>query len=520
MKSISGMVKRPIVLCIALLSISLFVISASRVDDQPLENTSSTSALLLPGSSNVADVDASAEQQSLDRVLLPSLKSSQHIPSTDAQAEAPSTEANLQVAMIDRGQGTDSVIAQPESTDVELVDVANLPIESAEPTVVPTPLAADDWFPVNVEKGDTLSSIFDELHVHSALGNLLEVDEAKKELTRIRPGEEMRVRIQDGKLAELIYEPSKTRYLHIIQDADGSFSAETVKRDIEIREQRKSGLIEYSLFGSAAKAGVSDKLIMEMAEIFSFDIDFALDIRQGDQFSVIFEERYVDGDALGVGDILAAEFTNQGRTYYAFRYEGKDGEMSYYDQDGRALEKAFHRSPVKFARISSHFNPKRLHPILHTIRAHKGVDYAASTGTPIHTTGSGKIVFRGTKGGYGNTIVIQHGEKYSTLYAHMSKFKSGLSVGSKVKQDDVIGYVGSTGRSTGPHLHYEFRVNGVHKNPLTVDLPKSRQLPASEIANFKQLMTPYLAQLELMKTNQMLSLDTTSGVIEESSAQN
>ena len=214
---------------------------------------------------------------------------------------------------------------------------------------------------------------------------------------------------------------------------------------------------------------------MELANIFGWDIDFALDIRAGDHFTVIYEERFLNGEKIGNGPILAAEFVNQGRSYKAIRYSDAGNRSDYYSPTGLSMRKAFLRTPVDFRRISSRFG-KRKHPILNRMRMHTGVDYAASRGTPIRAAGDGKVIHKGRKGGYGRTVIIQHGGRYSTLYAHMNSYRRGVYTGKRVKQGQIIGYVGSSGRATGPHLHYEFRVNGVHRNPLTVKLPSAKPI--------------------------------------------
>ena len=234
---------------------------------------------------------------------------------------------------------------------------------------------------------------------------------------------------------------------------------------------------------------------MNLAGIFAWDIDFVLDIRQGDQFSVIFEEFWRDGARVAEGEILAAEFVNQGERYRALRYEVPDGRVDYFTPDGRSVRKAFVRAPLAFSRISSNFNPRRRHPKLNTIRAHKGVDYAAPTGTPVKAAGDGKIIFRGRKGGYGNTVIVQHGGNITTLYAHLSRFSKRRN-GSRVGQGQVIGYVGATGLATGPHLHYEYRRHGVHLNPRTVKLPDAEPLAADLRADFDAHARSLLQQLD------------------------
>ncbi len=229
--------------------------------------------------------------------------------------------------------------------------------------------------------------------------------------------------------------------------------------------------IKGSLYNSALKAGLSTKTVMQLAEIFSCDIDFALDIRENDYFKLIYEEEFVDDKKIDSGHIVAAEFYTQGQLYRAIRFQDSHGNIDYYSPEGFSLKKAFLRTPVKFTHISSHFNSGRKHPILHRIRAHKGVDYAAPHGTPVKSAGNGKITFVGSRGGYGKTIEIQHGNKYSTLYAHLSRY-APLKTGQTIKQGDIIGYVGSTGLASGAHLHYEFRINGIHHNPITAAIPK------------------------------------------------
>ena len=235
--------------------------------------------------------------------------------------------------------------------------------------------------------------------------------------------------------------------------------------------------------------------------------NFALDIRAGDQFSLVYEEQYLHGKKLHDGNILAAEFINQDHSYRAVRFTDDKGHSGYYTPDGKSVRKAFLRTPVDFKRISSRFSMHRKHPKLNKIRAHKGVDYAAARGTPIRATGDGKVIYRGVKGGYGNVVILQHGTKYSTLYGHMSRFARGVYSGRQVHQGQIIGYVGMTGLATGPHLHYEFRVNGVHRNPLTVHLPDAAPLPKQYRDTFDNTSRPLLAQLDTLKRT-MLALNS------------
>jgi len=276
-------------------------------------------------------------------------------------------------------------------------------------------------------------------------------------------------------------------------------------RDFDIQTQSAHSIIQDSLFLSGQRAGLSDSIIMQLANIFGWDIDFALDIRSGDRFSVIYEEKYLDGVKVKDGEIIVAEFVNSGKSFRAIRYTDSQNKTDYYSDSGRSMRKPFLRTPVDFARISSRFNLTRKHPILNTIRAHKGVDYAAATGTPIMAAGDGKVIFRGSKGGYGSTIIIQHGSQYSTLYAHMHKYANRTQKGARVKQGQIIGYIGKSGLATGPHLHYEFLVNGVHRNPLTVKLPDAQPLPESELIRFHSKTQTQFAQLDQLNSTMIAS---------------
>lgn len=387
--------------------------------------------------------------------------------------------------------------ASPEATVVEIPPLQQAVV--AETDAVQT--QPGTWHEVTIKSGDSLARIFQEQSIPSRqLHDILASGEIAKKLTRIYPGQILRLRTTtEGELLELRYEIDALNQVQITH-TDSGYHPELVVREPEHRVMRVAGKIDSSLFLAAQKANLPETSIMELANIFGWDIDFALDIRQGDQFAVVYEDLYLDGERIGTGDILAADFINQDTLYRAVRYTDKQGHTDYYAPDGRSMRKAFLRTPVAFTRISSGFSTGRKHPILNRIRAHKGVDYAAPQGTPVKATGSGKIVLRGKKGGYGNTVAIQHGSTYSTLYAHLNSFARGLKMGDRVQQGEIIGYVGSTGLATGPHLHYEFRVNGVHRNPLTVKLPDAAPLPKKYRDEFKQATESLIAQLELVKT--------------------
>jgi murein DD-endopeptidase MepM/ murein hydrolase activator NlpD len=348
-------------------------------------------------------------------------------------------------------------------------------VETALAAAQGTDLAT--WHTITVQVGDTLSNVFDKLGLSRiALKNLMSSGKTVEELTKIYPGQKLDFLFDDSKdLKAVKLNLSSTKTLHVTND--GKKFKYSYEETTPIKKLNASaGKISGSLYSSAQNAGLDDRLIMQLADIFSYDIDFSLDLRDNDSFKVLYEEEYVEDKKLDPGTILAVEFKNQGKTYKAVRYKDDKGREGYYSPEGYSLQKAFLRSPVEFTRISSHFSSARRHPILHKIRSHKGVDYAAPTGTPVRAAGDGRISFLGNKGGYGKSIEIIHGQKYSTFYAHLSRFNKKIKHGSFVKQGQIIGYVGKTGLATGAHLHYEFRINGVHHNPVTVALPTSQPI--------------------------------------------
>ena len=362
---------------------------------------------------------------------------------------------------------------------------------------------------LTIRRGDTLDKLFRKNDLDlGQLARIAKLDEAKQRFRRLKPGDEFLIRHDQGDLVSLHTNLSLTHALQIERTDDG-YAAEVVERHIEKRKRLAYGVIESSLFMSAADAGLSDKVIMNVAGIFAWDVDFVLDIRTGDNYYVQYEEIWQDGEFVMDGEIIAAEFNNNGRTHRAIRFIDDDGRSDYFTPEGQSMRKAFIRAPVDFTRISSNFNPRRRHPILNTIRAHRGVDYAAPRGTPIKAAGDGKIVFRGSKSGYGNTIILQHGGNITTLYAHMSRFAKPR-IGSRVRQGDTIGYVGATGLATAPHLHYEYRLNGVHRNPRTVELPQADPIDARYRERFMAAAEPILEELEKFKNTQLASVSYSS----------
>jgi murein DD-endopeptidase MepM/ murein hydrolase activator NlpD len=285
-----------------------------------------------------------------------------------------------------------------------------------------------------------------------------------------------------------------------------SFVAAVIERPIETRKRHAYGVINSSLFESAAEAGLSDKVIMNVAGIFAWDVDFVFDIRIGDNYYIQYEEIWQDGEFVTDGEIIAAEFNNNGRTIQAIRFKDDDNHTDYFTPEGDSVRKAFIRAPVDFTRISSNFNPNRRHPILNTIRAHRGVDYAAPRGTPIKAAGDGKVIFRGTKSGYGKAVILQHGGNITTLYAHMSGYAAKARIGSRVRQGQTIGYVGATGLATANHLHYEYRLNGVHRNPRTVALPDAEPIAEEYRVKFLAAAEPILQELKKFKSTKVASI--------------
>lgn len=384
-------------------------------------------------------------------------------------------------------------------------DLAELSKQATPELPIPTlPTARESSALINtvefvVRRNDTMERIFRQLKLSLAdLAAIRELPEVKRALDILKPGDPITfVHSDNGNLQGLTRQISDTALLSVTRDHDG-FKAELINTPLTAKTAAVHGTVDSSLYASARQAGLSADLIMRLAnDIFGWDIDFALDIQPGDEFTVVYEKQYRDNEYVSDGRILAAEFVNDGHVYRAVRYDSPDGQIAdYFTPQGRSMHKQFLRAPVDFTRISSGFSLARLHPILNTIRAHKGVDYAAPTGTPIKAAGDGKVFFAGVQNGYGNVIILDHGAGITTLYGHMSRFASGARNGNRVRQSQTIGYVGSTGAATGPHLHYEYRINGVHKDPRTIPLPNALPIPASYLADFHQQTDTMLTRLD------------------------
>jgi murein DD-endopeptidase MepM/ murein hydrolase activator NlpD len=349
---------------------------------------------------------------------------------------------------------------------------------------------------LKVRRGDTLDRLFRREGLDLAeLARILALEPARENLRILKPGDEIKVRQDGGGIVEMSRSIDPFNALSVTR-ADDGFDARIIALDYQTRATRTSAEISSSLFEAAAQAGVADGTIMKLASIFASDIDFVLDLRDGDKFTIVYEEMWRDGARLAEGEILAAEFVNQGKAHRAVRYRSQDGRVAYYTPEGKSLRRSFVRAPLAFSRVSSEFNPRRRHPILNTIRAHTGVDYAAPAGTPVRAPGDGKVIFRGRKGGYGNALILQHPGGITTLYAHLSAFSRSARPGQPVAQGSVIGYVGATGLATAPHLHYEYRVNGRYMNPRTVRLPDATPIGTGERERFLRAATPLVRQLE------------------------
>lgn len=360
------------------------------------------------------------------------------------------------------------------------------------------------WQEHLVGRGDNLSTLFQRAKFSAK--DVYEVSSSPKgkSLRNLYPGETLRFGASDvGQLRELHYikNPLESQ---VFTREKGSFVAEERVREPEVILSYREGVIEDSLYLSGKQSNLPDKLIMEMANIFGWDIDFVFDIRPGDSFALLFEDRFIDGEKLSTGNIVAASFTNRNKNYQAVRYTNKKGQSNYYTAEGLSMRKTFLRTPLDIFRISDGFNLRRKHPIHKKIKAHRGVDYAAPRGTPVYAAGGGKVTEAGYSKYNGNYVFIQHGQTYITKYLHLDKKK--VRKGQAVKQRQLIGTVGSTGYSTGSHLHYEFLVNGVHRNPRTVTLPQARPIPKADRLEFNRVVTPVLAQLAEYKATSQLAI--------------
>ncbi|OUS17477.1 hypothetical protein A9Q88_04385 [Gammaproteobacteria bacterium 50_400_T64] len=351
-----------------------------------------------------------------------------------------------------------------------------------------------NWQKTTITPGDNLTTAFKRLGLNASdVYTVANASTEQKPLRRLRPGEYIAIALnEEGKLAQVKYTRSSLEH-YLYERGENGFEGTKVILQPDLIPTHTTATINNSLSFDANKAGLSQAKIMELANIFGWDIDFALDIRKGDEFSVLYDEKFLNGEKVGTGDILAATFTNHGKTFRAVRYIEQDGAINYYTPDGKPMRKAFLRAPLDFTRISSNFSLRRKHPVHKRIKAHRGVDYAAPRGTPVYSAGDGKVIASGYSKANGNYVFIQHGGKYVTKYLHLTKRLTRK--GKHVDQGDTIGTVGSTGYATGPHLHYEFLVNGVHRNPRTVKLPDAKTIAKNQRNEFIAQTVPLLNQL-------------------------
>ena len=422
-------------------------------------------------------------------------RSSEQVAITRPAAVAVATEQSLTT--------TDTAIdpLQPlmEETDTSVTKTISPLVDHPALTAVRDDADAADkasTIVVAVAPGNTLSGILNDHGVKiDQMPRLLTDDTVKQYLSNLKIGQELEIhQLPDGGFQSLTTRVGNDRRITINRTND-DFEVASIDLPLEKERVVTSGTIQQSLYLAAQQADLKQSTIMELADIFQWELDFAKDIRKGDQFSLVYDRLYREGRYIGDGDILAAEFIRGGKTHRAIRFTTDDGTTGYYSPDGKSKRRTFMRHPVDVVRITSRFNPNRLHPVLHQLRAHRGVDYGSPTGSPIYATADGKVAFSGVKGAYGNTVVLQHGKKFSTLYAHMSKIAEKSKSGARVKQGDVVGYVGKTGRVTGPHLHYEFRVNNKQIDPLKVELPAAQPIDSKYLPELKALSDEMTAQM-------------------------
>ena len=390
------------------------------------------------------------------------------------------------------------------------VDIKTVVEEVTLPLPVTTVNHDEIFWQLDVVKpDDTLNSLFKRMNIRDedAIKFLMLTPEAHALNTALIPGHTLEIKTNlEGELLHLEYEIDNENILVASLTPQG-YQLATQKLILKSTHVLKSATIVNSLFGATDDADIPDQIALQIADIFSGQIDFQGDLRAGDQFKVIYEAFYNAGELMKVGNVLAVEFVNDGKKYQAVHFGDAEGKFAYYTPDGISLHKSFLRSPVEFTRVSSRFSTARYHPILNTMRAHQGVDLAAPMGTRVKAAGDGVVDFVGRKGGYGNAIILKHTGGINTVYGHLSAFAAGLHKGQHVAQSDIIGYVGMTGLATGPHLHYEFLIDGTHHDPLTVALPMSIPIDAKYQKAFDEISLDYMAQIEMLNRSQAAAKD-------------
>lgn len=395
-------------------------------------------------------------------------------------------------------------------TDVRRVPVHTIVAHVALPAAdTQASLNPSFWREERIQRGDTVAGLLSRLDVNSDdIQAFLNEARHAQALHQLKPGKTIQAQTtENGELLSLRYHYGGDTMLQVEKQGDGHFKTSEQALPLERQIIMKSGRIRSSLFSATDAANMPDAVAMQMADIFSTDIDFHRDLQRGDRFTIVYEAFYHKGELVKTGHILAAEFINSGKAYRAVHFRGNDGRSGYYTPEGKNLRKAFLRSPLEFSRITSGFTTARYHPVLKEWRAHKGVDYGAPSGTRVKATADGSVAYVGKQNGYGNLIVLQHQGKFETVYGHLSGFASGLRKGQRISQGDVIGYVGMTGLATGPHLHYEFKVAGVQRNPLSIEIPTAFPIAANQKAEFDRFTQPLLTRLELLRGTNLAALD-------------
>ncbi len=395
----------------------------------------------------------------------------------------------------------------PDQPVIEQIEALGADVESASDLVDQSSsqktrfsdlLKSQPWISTEVRKGDSLSRIFNRNDIGTRHAYEITQIEDAKSLLKIRPGQQIRIKKdKQGAFALLQYKLNTFNTL-MVQAIENSYIVSVDAREPEIRLNNAKATIYQNLLGAAKNAEISSNTMYNFIAMFGWQVDFTMDLKVGDQFSIIYEELYLDSKKVGDGNIIAAELVISGKKLQAIRHEDDEGNISFYAPDGDGIKGTFLRTPLKFGHVTSNFSKNRLHPIKKVWTAHRGVDYGAPRGTPVMSTGDGTVRHIGKKGGYGKTIIIRHGGKYDTVYAHLNGYAKGVRSGTRVKQGTIIGYVGSTGLATGPHLHYEFRISGVHKNPMTVELPKSRPISEKYKSQFQQAAGIWVAELDYL----------------------
>lgn len=359
-----------------------------------------------------------------------------------------------------------------------------------------------------IQSGDTLASALTRLKIDELdIQRLLSTEAARQGAGQLKAGQRIQATTTaNGQLTELTFANAEGGSLHVLRQGD-SFISQQASELLETRVIMRSGRISSSLFAATDSAGVPDSIADKIADIFSTQINFRDDLRRGDTFSVIYTVNFRNGEPVAAGKLLAAEFVNAGTSHRVVLFRDPFGQENYYTPEGESLKKGFLRSPLEFTRVTSSFSSSRRHPLYGFHRAHTGVDFGAATGTRVKATSDAVVAFAGRKGGYGNLVILRHNNGYETYYAHLNGFASGLRKGQAVEQGQIIGYVGSTGASTGPHLHYEIRIAGIPYNPIAIKLPGAAPLSASLKSNFLQQTASWNQRLVLLRGTNIAALD-------------